>query len=119
MVQRQLIPRGIGDPRVLDAMGRVPRHEFVPLDIVDYAYDDRPLPLSDGQTISQPYIVALMVESARIGPDDVVLDVGHRLGLRGSGGGGTGRPRLQHRTPAAPRRERRDTVCADSATASR
>jgi protein-L-isoaspartate(D-aspartate) O-methyltransferase len=76
MVQRQLIPRGIGDPRVLDAMARVPRHEFVPLDIVDYAYDDRPLPLSDGQTISQPYIVALMVESARIGPDDVVLDVG-------------------------------------------
>jgi protein-L-isoaspartate(D-aspartate) O-methyltransferase len=76
MVRRQLIPRGIEDPRVLDAMERVPRHEFVPPDLVDYAYDDRPLPLTDGQTISQPYIVALTLEYARIGPDDVVLDVG-------------------------------------------
>lgn len=61
---------------MLEAMENVPRHEFVPPDLLDYAYDDRPLPLSDGQTISQPYIVALTLEFARIGSDDVVLDVG-------------------------------------------
>ncbi len=76
MVQRQLRPRGIHDERVLEAMQHVPRHEFVPLDLIDYAYDDRPLPLSDGQTISQPYIVALTLEAARIVAADIVLDVG-------------------------------------------
>lgn len=76
MVERQLIPRGIVDQRVLDAMTRVPRHEFVPEGEVPYAYDDRPLPLGDGQTISQPFIVAQMLEAARIGPEDRVLDVG-------------------------------------------
>lgn len=76
MVERQLIPRGIVDQRVLDAMARVPRHEFVPEGEVPYAYDDRPLPLGDGQTISQPFIVAQMLEAARIGPEDRVLDVG-------------------------------------------
>ncbi|MFF2052493.1 protein-L-isoaspartate(D-aspartate) O-methyltransferase [Leifsonia sp. NPDC058194] len=84
MVEHQLVARGIADQRVLDAMSRVPRHEFVPESQVPYAYADRPLPLgdghgdgrSDGQTISQPYIVAQMLEAARIGPEDRVLDVG-------------------------------------------
>ena len=68
MVERQLVGRGIADQRVLDAMARVPRHEFVPEASVPYAYDDRPLPLEDRQTISQPFIVAQMLEAARIGP---------------------------------------------------
>ena len=76
MVEQQLVPRGIEDQRVLDAMRRVPRHLFVPDQLSRYAYDDRPLPIDDGQTISQPYIVALMLEAARIGPEDAVLDVG-------------------------------------------
>ncbi|HEV7566772.1 MAG TPA: protein-L-isoaspartate(D-aspartate) O-methyltransferase [Microbacteriaceae bacterium] len=76
MVERQLIYRGIRDPLVLDAMLRVPRHEFVAPNLVDYAYDDRPLPIEDGQTISQPYIVALMVEAARLDRDATVLEVG-------------------------------------------
>ncbi|OJX74114.1 MAG: protein-L-isoaspartate O-methyltransferase [Leifsonia sp. 71-9] len=76
MVENQLVPRGIADQRVLDAMARVPRHEFVPESQVPYAYADRPLPLEDGQTISQPFIVAQMLEAARIGPEDRVLDVG-------------------------------------------
>jgi protein-L-isoaspartate(D-aspartate) O-methyltransferase len=76
MVVRQLVPRGIVDERVLDAMRRVPRHLFVPPGLARYAYDDRPLPIGDGQTISQPYIVALMLQEARIRPGDTVLDVG-------------------------------------------
>jgi protein-L-isoaspartate(D-aspartate) O-methyltransferase len=76
MVERQLIPRGIVDERVLDAMGRVPRHLFVPPDVAPYSYADHPLPIGDGQTISQPYIVALMLQEARIRPSDTVLDVG-------------------------------------------
>ncbi|WP_268765803.1 protein-L-isoaspartate(D-aspartate) O-methyltransferase [Leifsonia sp. Root227] len=76
MVEQQLVPRGIEDQRVLDAMRRVPRHLFVPDEQARYAYDDHPLPIGDGQTISQPYIVALMLEAARIGPEDAVLDIG-------------------------------------------
>lgn len=76
MVEQQLVPRGIRDQRVLGAMGRVPRHEFVPEEAVRYAYSDHPMPIGDGQTISQPYIVALMLEAAAIGPEDSVLDVG-------------------------------------------
>jgi protein-L-isoaspartate(D-aspartate) O-methyltransferase len=76
MVEQQLVPRGIHDVRVLEAMGRVPRHLFVPPEEARYAYEDHPLPIGDGQTISQPYIVALMLQEARIGPDDSVLDVG-------------------------------------------
>jgi len=76
MVEQQLVPRGIEDQRVLDAMRRVPRHLFVPDAQARYAYDDHPLPIGDGQTISQPYIVALMLEAARIGPEDAVLDIG-------------------------------------------
>jgi protein-L-isoaspartate(D-aspartate) O-methyltransferase len=76
MVERQLKARGIGDPRVLAAMAEVPRELFVPQELVEFAYEDSPLPILEGQTISQPYIVALMAEAARIGPDDRVLEVG-------------------------------------------
>ncbi|MBA3519658.1 MAG: protein-L-isoaspartate(D-aspartate) O-methyltransferase [Rhizobiales bacterium] len=76
MVERQLKRRGIADPRVLAAMGRVPREAFVPTDLAEFAYDDNPLPIAEGQTISQPYVVALMAEAARIGEGERVLEVG-------------------------------------------
>jgi protein-L-isoaspartate(D-aspartate) O-methyltransferase len=76
MVDSQLRARGISDPRVLDAMLRVPRHEFVPHHYRAQAYEDHPLPIGDGQTISQPYIVALMLESLQLAPDEVVLEIG-------------------------------------------
>ena len=76
MVARQIVARGISDPRLLDAMRSVPRELFVPDHLAVAAYDDRALPIEEGQTISQPYIVALMIEAAAIGPDDRVLEVG-------------------------------------------
>jgi protein-L-isoaspartate(D-aspartate) O-methyltransferase len=76
MVDSQLRARGISDPRVLDAMLRVPRHEFVPETYRSQAYEDHPLPIGDSQTISQPYIVALMLESLQLTPTDKVLEVG-------------------------------------------
>jgi protein-L-isoaspartate(D-aspartate) O-methyltransferase len=76
MVDSQLRARGISAPRVLDAMLRVPRHEFVPEPYRAQAYEDHPLPIADGQTISQPYIVALMLESLQLTPNDKVLEVG-------------------------------------------
>lgn len=76
MVDSQLRDRGISDPRVLDAMLSVPRHEFVPELYRDQAYEDHPLPIGDGQTISQPYIVALMLETLQLKPDENVLEVG-------------------------------------------
>jgi protein-L-isoaspartate(D-aspartate) O-methyltransferase len=76
MVDRQLAGRGIADERVLQAMRTVRREAVVPADLAEFAYDDSPLPIAEGQTISQPYIVALMAEAARIGPDDRVLEVG-------------------------------------------
>ena len=76
MVDSQLRDRGVSDPRVLDAMLRVPRHEFVPEPYRAQAYEDHPLPIGDGQTISQPYIVALMLESLQLAPGDKVLEVG-------------------------------------------
>jgi protein-L-isoaspartate(D-aspartate) O-methyltransferase len=76
MVERQLAARGITDSRVLAAMERVPREAFVPPELAEYAYDDSPLPIGEGQTISQPYIVALMAEAAHIGPGARVLEVG-------------------------------------------
>src|SRR5580693_10259815 len=76
MVDAQLRDRGISDPRVLDAMLRVPRHEFVPEPYRAQAYEDHPLPIGDGQTISQPYIVAVMLEALQLTPDDKVLEVG-------------------------------------------
>jgi protein-L-isoaspartate(D-aspartate) O-methyltransferase len=76
MVDSQLRARGMSDPRVLDAMLRVPRHEFVPEPYRAQAYEDHPLPIGDDQTISQPYIVALMLESLQLTPHDKVLEVG-------------------------------------------
>lgn len=76
MVERDLRERGVRDERVLDAMASVPREEFVPTGSRAYAYDDHPLPIGDGQTISQPYIVAFMADAARITPTDTVLEIG-------------------------------------------
>ena len=82
MVERQIKARGIKDKSVLDAMGRVPRHLFVPPALIEQAYDDGPLPIGRGQTISQPYIVALMTELIRPRPEDRVLDVGTGSGYQ-------------------------------------
>ena len=82
MVERQLAGRGIDDARVLAAMGRVPRHRFVPADIAAQAYLDQPLPIGHGQTISQPYIVALMTQLARPRAGMRVLEVGTGSGYQ-------------------------------------
>jgi protein-L-isoaspartate(D-aspartate) O-methyltransferase len=82
MVATQIASRGVKDPRVLDAMRRVPRHLFVSKGDEDYAYDDGALPIGLGQTISQPYIVALMTELARIRPTDKVLEIGTGSGYQ-------------------------------------
>ncbi|MCL7944847.1 protein-L-isoaspartate(D-aspartate) O-methyltransferase [Marinobacter sp. ATCH36] len=71
-----LARRGIRDKRVLKAMAAVPREAFVGQALVDSAYQDSPLPIEEGQTISQPYIVALMTEAMRLGPDNTVLEIG-------------------------------------------
>ncbi len=76
MVDSQLRARGISDERVLDAMLRVPRHAFAPEAYRDQAYEDHPLPISEGQTISQPYIVALMLQALALMPNDKVLEIG-------------------------------------------
>jgi len=76
MVDSQLRARGIQDERVLSAMARVPRHEFVAELYRDAAYNDNPLPIGHGQTISQPYIVALMLEALELQPDHTVLEIG-------------------------------------------
>ncbi len=82
MVARQIRARGVGDPRVLEAMGRVPRHEFVPAILRHSAYGDFPLPIGHGQTISQPYIVAFMTEALRPAPTDRVLEIGTGSGYQ-------------------------------------
>lgn len=76
MVERHLRARGLRDARVLDAMGAVPREAFLPPDLADSAYDDRPLPIEGGQTISQPYIVAVMAEALALQPHERVLEIG-------------------------------------------
>ena len=76
MVDIQLRARGISDRRVLDAMARVPRHEFAPERFRDQSYEDHPLPIGEGQTISQPYIVAIMLQALELSPQDKVLEVG-------------------------------------------
>ena len=76
MVERQIAARGVRDPQVLAAMARIPREEFVDPGMREFAYEDSPLPIAAGQTISQPYIVALMIEAARIRPGDRVLEIG-------------------------------------------
>jgi protein-L-isoaspartate(D-aspartate) O-methyltransferase len=82
MVAAQLVPRGITDPRVLEAMRSVPRHRFVPPALRGRAYDDHALPVGEDQTISQPYIVALMTQLARVEPGANVLEVGTGSGYQ-------------------------------------
>src|ERR1700690_1373664 len=76
MVEQQLRARGIRDERVLNAMARVPRHEFVQQPYRAQAYEDHPIPIGEQQTISQPYIVALMLEAVALRPADRVLEIG-------------------------------------------
>ena len=76
MVREQISARGIHDARVLDAMGKVAREEFVPAHLRDAAYYDQPLPIGEGQTISQPYIVAFMAEALRLTGNEKVLEIG-------------------------------------------
>jgi protein-L-isoaspartate(D-aspartate) O-methyltransferase len=80
MVREQMELRGIRDPRVLAAMRAVPRHDFVPDGLRHLAYEDGPLPIGQGQTISQPYIVAFMAEALRLTAGDRVLEVGSGSG---------------------------------------
>ncbi|HEC32419.1 MAG TPA: protein-L-isoaspartate O-methyltransferase, partial [Deltaproteobacteria bacterium] len=82
MVKEQLIPRGIKDPRVLDAMRKVPRHLFVDEALQDQAYSDRPLLIGEKQTISQPYMVALMTEALELKGDEKVLEIGTGSGYQ-------------------------------------
>jgi protein-L-isoaspartate(D-aspartate) O-methyltransferase len=76
MVRQHLAARDIGDPHVLRAMGEIPRERFVPEHLQDSAYEDGPLPIGEEQTISQPYIVAAMIQAAGVRPGDRVLEVG-------------------------------------------
>lgn len=76
MVDRQIAGRGVRDPRVLEAMRTVPREAFVSEHLAESAYDDSPLPIGEEQTISQPYVVALMTEALEIRPEDKVLEIG-------------------------------------------
>src|SRR3954453_5589173 len=76
MTELQVAGRGITDPLVLEAMRRVPRERFGPENLEEFAYEDSPLPIEAGQTISQPYIVAAMIEAAEIQPGDRVLEIG-------------------------------------------
>jgi protein-L-isoaspartate(D-aspartate) O-methyltransferase len=80
MVETQIVARGVRDPRVLEAMRAVPRHLFVPAGLEDHAYSDRPLAVGEGQTISQPYMVALMTET-------LAPEAGHRVLEIGTGSG--------------------------------
>ena len=82
MVEQQLKPRGIKEERVLAAMAKVPREEFVPTDARPSAYEDGPLPIGYDQTISQPYIVAFMTEQLRPRPSDRVLEIGSGSGYQ-------------------------------------
>jgi protein-L-isoaspartate(D-aspartate) O-methyltransferase len=82
MVELQLRGRGIRDQRVLEAMAKVPRHLFVAPAFAGNAYDDQPLPIGEGQTVSQPYIVAAMLESLSLKPSDKVLEIGTGSGYQ-------------------------------------
>jgi protein-L-isoaspartate(D-aspartate) O-methyltransferase len=82
MVETQIAARGIRDPRVLEAMREVPRHSFIPADLASAAYHDRPLPIGHGQTISQPYIVAMMTELLELRSHDRVLEIGTGSGYQ-------------------------------------
>lgn len=82
MVDQQMRTRDIDDPRVLDAMRAVPRHLFVPDDRREESYEDRPVPIGHGQTISQPYIVAFMTQALDVQPEHTVLEIGTGSGYQ-------------------------------------
>ena len=82
MIQGQIISRGIKDSAVLEAMDKVPRHAFVPEKLQSKAYIDSPLPIGEGQTISQPYVVAFMTESLQLKKTDRVLEIGTGSGYQ-------------------------------------
>jgi protein-L-isoaspartate(D-aspartate) O-methyltransferase len=82
MVTQQIAARGVRDERVLAALRAVPRHAFVPGELDPYAYEDRPLTIGEGQTISQPYIVGMMSELARLRPESRVLEIGTGSGYQ-------------------------------------
>ena len=82
MIVEQIVARGVSSPAVLQAMRAVPRHVFVPPEMVPYAYEDRPLPIGNGQTISQPYIVALMTDLLDVGGKHRVLEIGTGSGYQ-------------------------------------
>ncbi len=82
MVETQIKARGVKDPRVLSAMSKVERHRFVPEEYVNSAYSDQPLPIGEGQTISQPYIVALMTELLELKGEERVLEIGTGSGYQ-------------------------------------
>lgn len=82
MVEQQLIPRGISDPSVLKILKKVERHKFVPKELLDNSYGDYPLPIGEGQTISQPYIVALMTQSLRLKSGEKILEIGTGSGYQ-------------------------------------
>jgi len=82
MVKNQLIPRGIKDERVLEAMGKIPRHLFIEEALVGEAYNDHPVPIGEKQTISQPYIVALMTEALELEGEENTLEIGTGSGYQ-------------------------------------
>jgi protein-L-isoaspartate(D-aspartate) O-methyltransferase len=82
MVAGQLIPRGINDSRVLEAFRKVPRHEFIPKEMAGEAYADYPLPIGEGQTISQPYMAALMTQFLKLTGAEKVLEIGTGSGYQ-------------------------------------
>lgn len=82
MIEQQLLGRDVHDPCVLEAMARVPRHRFVTHDKIDYAYEDSPLSIGHGQTISQPYMVAKMTELLHVRPGCRVLEIGSGCGYQ-------------------------------------
>jgi len=84
MVTEQLIPRNISDKIILEAFRKVPRHEFVPEDLRQSAYNDYPLPIGEDQTISQPYMVALMTECLKLKGGEKVLEIGTGSGYQAS-----------------------------------
>src|SRR2546428_10411647 len=102
MVDEQLSRRGITDARVLDTMRRIPRHRFVEEGLAHSAYEDHPLPIGEGQTISQPYIGALMTSLLGLTGQEKVLGGGTGSGYHTAGPGAPARPACSVQRPARP-----------------
>jgi protein-L-isoaspartate(D-aspartate) O-methyltransferase len=109
LITRDIRGRGINDPLVLRVMGTVPRHLFVEASLRDQAYADHPLPIGEGQTISQPYVVALMTEALRLKHDDRVLEIGTGSGYQAAVLAGIVKEvyTIEIRKPLADRAERK------------